>query len=297
MENYLKTQWHPAFCSAFKLELHEDVNHLTYITEYNINSKPLQADMLVIKKPQNIQLKNQIGKLFKGHNIIEYKSPSDSINLDTFIKTIGYTCIYKAHEPRVDMIKLNDITLTFVRNNIPQKLFKWLKNKDFEIIEKFSGIFYITHKYCFPIQMIISGMLSKDQQHWLTLLRNDLNKEDIKRAISNIQQLHFKEDKDNADSVLQVAIKENSILFEELKKEDDNMCEALRKLMEPEITEELAKAKEKGLREGRAEGQLFNLFRLVQKNLLTKEIAANEAGLSVTDFIVQMTKHGYHIPE
>ena len=38
---------------------------------------------------------------------------------------------------RVDMIKLNDITLTFVRNNIPQKLFKWLKNKDFEIIEKF----------------------------------------------------------------------------------------------------------------------------------------------------------------
>ena len=44
------TQWHPAFCSAIKLELAENKEDLDYISEYNINTKPLQMDLLVIKK-------------------------------------------------------------------------------------------------------------------------------------------------------------------------------------------------------------------------------------------------------
>ncbi len=52
MEKEKNTQWHPAFCSALKLELREDAEHLTYTNEYNINTKPLQMDMLIIKKTQ-----------------------------------------------------------------------------------------------------------------------------------------------------------------------------------------------------------------------------------------------------
>ena len=45
-----KIQWHPAFCSAVRLELSKDKNVLEYQNEYNLNSKPLQVDLLVIHK-------------------------------------------------------------------------------------------------------------------------------------------------------------------------------------------------------------------------------------------------------
>lgn len=41
-----KTQWHPAFCSAVRLELRADKQKLQYTNEYNLNAKPIQIDLL-----------------------------------------------------------------------------------------------------------------------------------------------------------------------------------------------------------------------------------------------------------
>ena len=46
-----------------------------------------------------------------------------------------------------------------------------------------------------------------------------------------------------ADSVLQVALSANRKTFDELKKEDPVMCDALKELMRPEMEEELDKAR------------------------------------------------------
>lgn len=61
----LKTQWHPAFCSAMELVLEEDREYLEFIREYNLNTKPLEVDLLIIKKPQDHQVKDKIGRIFK----------------------------------------------------------------------------------------------------------------------------------------------------------------------------------------------------------------------------------------
>ena len=174
MENDVKTQWHPAFCSTLKLELCENAENLTYTEEYNINSKPLQMDMLIIKKPKDVEIKNDIGKLFRGHNIIEYKSPDDSLNLDTFVKVIGYACLYKSGELHVDEIDLRDITITLIRKNRPIKLLKWLRKNDYIVEKKYKGIYYVSQKHVFPAQIIVTRELSKERQKWLTLLMNDL---------------------------------------------------------------------------------------------------------------------------
>lgn len=166
MTEKLRTQWHPAFCSAIKLELMEDDMYLDYQNEYNLNTKPLQIDLLIVKKIREVEIKNEIGKLFRTHNIIEYKSPKDSMNVSTFLKVIAYACLYKTHEKYVNDIKLDDITVTLVREAKPEKMF--------------------------------------------------------------------------GDSVLQVALKENEKLFDKMRRENKDMCDALRKLMEPEMKEALA---------------------------------------------------------
>lgn len=61
---------------------------LIFEKEYNLNTKPLEIDLLVIKKEASFQIGSEIGKSFKGHNIVEYKSPEDHLDIDTFFKTL-----------------------------------------------------------------------------------------------------------------------------------------------------------------------------------------------------------------
>ena len=47
----IKVQWHPGFVAAMDLELSANRGDLVYEKEYNLNTKPLEIDLLVIKKP------------------------------------------------------------------------------------------------------------------------------------------------------------------------------------------------------------------------------------------------------
>ena len=119
-----KIQWHPAFAAAMELELSENRKDLSYEREHNLNTKPLEIDLLVIKKESNIQISNEIGKLFRKHNIVEYKSPDDyHLNVDAFYKVDAYASLYKAYGETVDERKVEDITVTMIREAKPKSLF------------------------------------------------------------------------------------------------------------------------------------------------------------------------------
>ncbi len=62
-------QWHPGFVAAMNLELAGERENLVYEKEYNLNVKPLEIDLLVIKKDRNIQIANETGRLFRGYKI------------------------------------------------------------------------------------------------------------------------------------------------------------------------------------------------------------------------------------
>lgn len=284
MTEELRVQWHPAFCAAIRLELKDDLEYLEYINEFNLNSKPLQIDLLIIKKMQDVVINNKIGRIFRGHNIIEYKSPDDSMNVDTFMKAIGYACLYKANEVYVDDIRLEDITITLVRDRYPYKLFKWLREKGFLIYEKYPGIFYVEKPDCFPVQIIVSKKLSRNEQKWLTLLRNELSEEDIQRTVLQVKSLERKGDIENADAVLKVMMDSNGTLFRNAKGELGMGYEALKQLFAPEFVKVKREAKTQ------------YLFELVQNKYLSLEIGVKESGLSQEEFISKMVEAGYVVP-
>ncbi len=235
------TQWHPAFCSAIKLELMENKDDLEYISEFGLGTKPLLIDLLVITKSPGVTIKNKIGALFKGHNIFEYKSPGDELNIDTFFKTIAYASLYKSNGEIMDCIKADDITISFVRENIPVKLFRRLKMDGHIIEEKAQGIYYIHCNFYYDIQVIVSRLLNADEHIWLTSLTKNLTERNAKILVNNISSLYNKDDKEYADSVLQVALNQNMPVFDNIK-EGLPMCEALMQLMKPEFDAALDKA-------------------------------------------------------
>lgn len=249
MSDYLN-QWHPGYSGAIELELRKDREHLIFDREYLVNSKPIQMDMLIIKKEPDYITENIIGKVFRGHNILEFKSPKDDLSFDTFIKGVGYACIYKANEKYINEINIEDITLTFIRSGYPSKLFRQLESYGFKITNPDKGIYYVQKPEHFPAQIIVIKDLDRKNHVWLSGLTDRLKEENAKRLVSAARLLQNKGDMDNADAVLQVSMKANKEVYDKLKKEDGFMCEALRELMQPEIEQELAEARQEGIQQG-----------------------------------------------
>jgi hypothetical protein len=253
MDDYLN-QWHPGYSGAIELELRKDKAHLIFDREHLVNSKPIQMDMLVIKKEQDYVVENAIGKIFRGHNIIEFKSPEDSLNFDTYIKGVGYACIYKANEKHVDEIGIDDITLTFLRSALPEKLLRQLCDRGFTITKPDRGIYYIQKPEHFPVQIIAIKEVDEEKHVWLSSLTDHLKTETARRLVYAARLLEQKGDVDNADAVLQVSMKANEAVYNKMKQEDRIMCEALRELMRPEMEEELARGLAQGVAQERRQG-------------------------------------------
>ena len=236
-----KIQWHSAFVSAMSLDFGPDRADLIFEKEYNLNTKPLEIDLLVIKpkkapapKESFVQIASEIGKLFKGHNIMEYKSPEDHLDIDTFYKTLAYACLYKSYGKTVDAIKAEDITISILREAKPIELFRYLEGHGSKVTKAYGGIYYVEGKAWFPTQIVVTRELDQDAHIWLKGLSGNLEKDDIQKMMAERNHMTEKADRELADSVLEVSISANRKIVEELIG-DESMYEALMEIMEPRI--------------------------------------------------------------
>ena len=243
-----KIQWHSAFVSAMNLDLGPDRDDLIFEKEYNLNTKPLEIDLLVIKKAGFVQIASEIGKLFKGHNIMEYKSPEDHLDIDTFYKTLAYACLYKSYGKTVDAIKAEDITISILREAKPIELFRYLEGHGCKVTKVYEGIYYVEGKTWFPTQIVITGELDQDAHIWLKGLSGNLEKSDIQKMMAERNHMTEKADRELADSVLEVSITANRKIVEELIG-DESMYEALMEIMEPKIKQREDAIMKKGIQD------------------------------------------------
>lgn len=122
-------QWHPAFFASIQIELAEDADKLIFENEHQLGTKPKEIDVLIIKKNSEEQIVKNLGRIFRTHNIVEYKSPDDYLSIDDFYKVYGYACFYKSDVPKTDGIKADDITMTFVSKKYPRKMMRHLEKQ------------------------------------------------------------------------------------------------------------------------------------------------------------------------
>ena len=72
-------QWHPGFYAGMELELRG--YHLDFEAEHELTRGPLYIDILIIRKLMDERIDNEIGEIFRKHNIVEYKSPDDELSI------------------------------------------------------------------------------------------------------------------------------------------------------------------------------------------------------------------------
>ncbi len=292
-------QWHAAFFADLQIELAEEAEFLTFESEHMLSTKPMQLDVLVIKKDSARRIRKNIGRIFRGHNIVEYKSPTDSLSIDDFFKVYGYACFYKSDTQRVNQIKAEDVTITFVSMGYPREMCKYLERVLHRTItEAGAGIYYISDPV-FSIQLLVQKRLSEEENFWLKSLTNDLNE---KHAVDRLIMEYRKHEEDTLyQSVMNIIVDANEERFQV-----NDMCEALDRIVDYHVqrivserekeligvwTERgmtqglaqgmeqgLAQGMEQGLAQGRAQGSEQN-----RKDLIAKKILKNKPLSQIAD--------------
>jgi hypothetical protein len=278
-----RNQWHPGFVAAIDLELSANRADLIYEKEYNLNTNPLEIDLLVVKKASEVRLKNEIGAIFRKYNIMEYKSPKDELGIDELYKAEAYAGLYKAYGDTADARKAEEITVSLLRDIRPKKLFQYFKEHDISLKQPYQGIYYVKQKVWFPTQIIVTSELNKKNHLWLSALTEHLQMQDLQEILEASEKLNGKYDKALVESVLQVSVTANEDLIKKVRGEK-RMCEALMEILEPEIRarEEKAVAEAEATAEKRMQEtkqEMKKAFRLIQGGCDTVESLV-EKGIS-----------------
>ena len=176
--------------------------------------KPLQIDCTVVKVKKNCRIKNEIGKIFRTHNIFEYKSPKDELNIDTFYKAVAYACLYKVLPKHVNEIPADELTVTLLRDRKPVKLLHELEQTGYGCQTEASGIYYVSG-VMFPMQIIVSSELDTNLHVQLKALTDQLDKPLIRRYLEEASVFTERE-KSLAEVVLQVIVGSNMEKFQEI---------------------------------------------------------------------------------
>ncbi|WP_346698110.1 3-isopropylmalate dehydrogenase [Catenibacillus scindens] len=268
-------QWHPAFYSALQIELAADASALIFESEHLLSKKPMQIDVIIIKKPDDYHIHKTMGHIFRRYNLIEYKSPEDSLSINDFYKVMGYGCFYQSDTLKVMEIRPEEITLTFASSHFPRKMMAHMqKDLHLRITAYDTGIFHIQGGI-FPIQVLITRKLSKKDYYWLQHLRKDLKSGgEIKTLIENYEG-HKKSIL--YQSVMEAIIRGNWTETEAERK----MCDALKELFAEDFKESENRGLQQGLQKGIHQGiQLTKtVFSLSRQGFSVEEIAG-QCGIS-----------------
>lgn len=283
-----KLQWHPAFVAALHIEFAAELDVLEIEAEHQLGKKPMQIDVLVVKKAEGVAIRKNIGRIFQKYNVIEYKSPEDVLSVDDFYKVYGYACFYLSETGRVGEISPGDMTITFVCNHYPRRMLKHLTiSRGLSVVKRGEGIYYLAGDE-YPMQVIITKELSKEENYWLQNLRNDLKAgAEIRSLLKNYEG---KERDPYHQAVMDLIVRANREQIEE----ERAMCEALKELYMDLYADEWKEAQEKahesgveqgleqGMRRGLEQGEYRtkNIFKLYASGTPI-ELIAKKCGVTV----------------
>ncbi len=200
-------QWHPAFCAAFRIELGEEACKLQIEEEHLLGEKPMQIDLLIIKKEKVQKIKKNIGRIFRTYNILEYKAPDDYLSVNDFYKVYGYACLFQAETDRIEEIDPTELTITFVCNHYPRHMLEHIRRvRGITVRLCEPGIYELTGD---PIemQMIVTKELSREKNFWLQSLRSDLRPgEEIRTLVKKYEE---EQEKAPCRAVMEVIMRAN----------------------------------------------------------------------------------------
>ena len=264
-----KLQWHSAFNATFRIELEDEIDKVQIEAEHLLGKKPLQIDLLIVKKQPKQKIRKNIGRIFRTYNIIEYKSPDDYLSINDFYKVYGYTCFYQSDSEKILEINPQELTITFVTNHYPRKMLRHIQRvRGISAIKRDNGIYELIGDFI-PMQIIVIKELSQEQNYWLQALRNNLQSGGEIREL--LERYEPRKNDPNYQAAMNILTHANWAKVEEERK----MCEALKELFAESFKEDIENARKQGEKSGLQTG--------FQNGLHTTALNLSRMGMAIDD--------------
>ena len=127
--------------------------------------------------------------------------------------------------------------------------------------------------YC-DVQILVTGEMNPEEHIWLTSLSDHVEEKQARRLIREVHALTEKDDKEYADSVLQIAMERNKEIFDKIRS-DELMCQALWDFFKTEIEQEKRnseicgekRGEQRGERRGEQRGAYTKLISIIIKKM------------------------------
>lgn len=166
------TKENTVYCDALKVELATTDTNTGYKPDDCMYMRPVAAYLLAILKSPDIKIQNDIGKIFRGHNLLDYTYIDGKPDTDYFYKLLAYTSLYKASGITDNLIKADDVTVTLTSQHTPEQLFNDLKRSGITSEKTGDGIYQFKGSMLFRTQVIVFTEMGTNEQEWLKSLIN-----------------------------------------------------------------------------------------------------------------------------
>ena len=237
---------------------------------------PPRADFIVVEEGEIIDLGLDVFKFFRKFNIIEFKNPDDELSESILWKVVGYAGFYIYHFDA----KADDITLTLFRGAKPIKMFKELDG--FVTANKTKGIYKIENwKVDFPIQIVVTTELEGEEYAAFRAISKKPDMDDIKLIMEMAKQETDSDVKALLRQFLEMLSKLDSDTVEEMNRRIPEMARTWRDIFG--VDQEISTAVDNTTR--------TNLYGYAQRGTMTIENAAQEAGITVDQFRIEMNNY------
>lgn len=254
-----RIKYHPGFVGGLGVLLWDYREMIEIVPEKWLSTEGIRMDVLILKKNPAVIFNNDMCHIFRGHNILEYKSPEDELSIDVFAKVMAYAYLYKSLGESADAIPMSELTATLYRHKCPKGLFRKLKESGMEVTKKAAGIYYVKGASVFPVQVIVGRELEPKEYAMFRVLAPEASLQDL----TNFNEIAFLRGdaayKRYVDSIFQVSVSTNRQLYDQMTKEDKKMCEALKDLLKDDF--EAAEAK------GEAWGEIKGVIKLYHEEI------------------------------
>ena len=233
--------YHSGFVSGLEVLLWPYRGKIDIESERWLSTGGLRMDVLLQKKDPALKINSDICRIFRTHNIIEYKSPDDSLSIDIFAKVMSYAHLYKSQGASVDAISYDDISATIYRHAFPREAFRKLEDYGAFITQGYPGVFYVHGMAPFPTQVLVGKLLDIKEYAMFKVLKSGASDEEIRSFKDMAIRIRDTAYQKYVDAIYQVSVTANMETYIRLQKEDPAMCDALKDLMQDYIDEEVKK--------------------------------------------------------
>jgi len=181
-----------------------------------------------------------IFKIFRKHNILEYKNPHDSLNERVIRKIAAYAYLYIGIAEHEGDIKADEVTISIFRAVKNPKLFKAMERSGNLIKGDAPGIYIVKGITDIPFQIVITGELQGEEYAAYRALTDKAAEKDVERVIVSADKERTDSLRDHYRVLIELLAVKNPQIFEEVRRNEmagDVLMEIMKDRVDEKVNE------------------------------------------------------------